>query len=125
MTNTKIVPSQSSSIVSVLQVENPGSNITQVAFNGNKYDEWSRAFHIALLAKDKLGYIDGSISKPAESAAEFKTWHSTNALVTTWIFNSIEPDLRRSIAYRPEAKQVWNKMKQRFCQGNDARVYRL
>ncbi|XP_074318878.1 uncharacterized protein LOC141655712 [Silene latifolia] len=55
----------------------------------------------------------------------FKTWRSTNALVTAWIFNSIETELRRSIAYRPEARLVWTNIQQQFCQGNDARVYRL
>ncbi|XP_074318770.1 uncharacterized protein LOC141655597 [Silene latifolia] len=125
MTNAEIVPSQTTTSISVLQVENPGSNITQVAFTGPNYDEWSRAFRLALLAKDKLGYIDGSIIKPSESAADFKTWRSTNALVTAWIFNSMEYEIRRSISHRPEARLVWTNIKQRFCQGNDARVYRL
>ncbi|XP_074314880.1 uncharacterized protein LOC141651052 [Silene latifolia] len=110
---------------SLIHVENPGNNITQVAFNGNNYDEWSRSFHLALLAKGKDGYIDGTVSKPADSAANYPTWRSTNALVTAWIFNSIEPSLRRTISYRPEAKLVWVDIKNRFCQGNDPRIYRL
>ncbi|XP_074282584.1 uncharacterized protein LOC141607124 [Silene latifolia] len=110
---------------SIIQVENTGSNITQIAFNGSNYDEWSRSFHLALIAKGKEGYIDGITVKPAESAANFSTWRATNALVTGWIFNSIEANTRRTISTRPEAKQIWLDIKNRFCQGNDSRVFQL
>ncbi|XP_074266497.1 uncharacterized protein LOC141589772 [Silene latifolia] len=125
MTNPSQNTSQTHTAVSVVQFENPGSRITHIAFNGNNYDEWSRAFRLALLAKDKMGYIDGSITKPAETADEFKTWRSTNALVTAWIYNSIETELAKSISYRPEAKLIWDTIKQRFSQDSEARIYRL
>ncbi|XP_074303820.1 uncharacterized protein LOC141638315 [Silene latifolia] len=128
MTNsaeTQLIENQTPQNYSIIHVENTGTNITNVVFNGTNYDEWARSFQLALLAKGKDGYIDGSIKKPAETATNFPTWRSTNALVTGWIFNSIEPSTRRTISTRPEAKQVWNDIKNRFCQSNDARVYRL
>ncbi|XP_074277036.1 uncharacterized protein LOC141600691 [Silene latifolia] len=115
----------SQSSVSVVQLENPGTKITHITFNGNNYDEWSRSFRLALLAKDKLGYIDGTITKPSDTAEEFKIWRSTNALVTAWIYSSIATELAKSISYRPEAKLVWDNIRQRFSQENEARIYRL
>ncbi|XP_074266547.1 uncharacterized protein LOC141589823 [Silene latifolia] len=91
---------------SIIHVENTGTNITNIVFNGTNYDEWARSFHLALLAKGKDGYIDGSIKKPVETATDFPTWRSTNALVTGWIFNSIETSTRRTISTRPEARQA-------------------
>ncbi|XP_074283645.1 uncharacterized protein LOC141608181 [Silene latifolia] len=125
MTNTSQTTTPPSSSVSVIQIENPGTKITHITFNGNNYDEWSRAFRLALLAKDKIGYIEGTIVKPAESAEDFKIWRSTNALVTAWIYNSIEVELAKSISYRPEAKLVWDTIRQRFSQENEARIYLL
>ncbi|XP_074282810.1 uncharacterized protein LOC141607360 [Silene latifolia] len=125
MTNSTQTTSQNQSSVSVVQIENPGTRITHIAFNGNNYDEWSRSFRLALLAKDKMGYIDGTITKPAETSDDFKIWRSTNALVTAWLSNSIETELAKSISYRPEAKQVWENIKQRFSPENEARIYRL
>ncbi|XP_074305660.1 uncharacterized protein LOC141640878 [Silene latifolia] len=72
-----------------------------------------------------MGYIDGTIIKPSKTADEFKICRSTNALVTAWIYNSIEVELAKSISYRPEAKLVWETIKQRFSQENEARIYRL
>ncbi|XP_074270840.1 uncharacterized protein LOC141594747 [Silene latifolia] len=42
-----------------------------------------------------------------------------------WIFNTFAPALRRQISLRPEAKQVWVDLKNRFCQANEARIYQL
>ncbi|XP_074276396.1 uncharacterized protein LOC141600110 [Silene latifolia] len=125
MTNSTTNSSTTSSVVSIVQIENPGQKISHIIFNGNNYDEWSRAFRLALLAKDKMGYIDGTIVKPSETTDDFKIWRSTNALVTPWIFASIEVELAKSISYRPDAKQVWDTIRQRFSQENEARIYRL
>ncbi|XP_074315175.1 uncharacterized protein LOC141651357 [Silene latifolia] len=125
MTNSEVIPSSATQNFSIIQVENPGANITQVFFNGSNYDEWSRSFILAILAKGKDGYIDGSIVKPEETANTYQQWRSTNALVTAWIFNSIEPSLHNQISSRPEAKLLWTDIKNRFCQGNDPRVYQL
>ncbi|XP_074270894.1 uncharacterized protein LOC141594803 [Silene latifolia] len=123
----QIVPNENvtNQTYSVIQVENPSTNITLVLFNGSNSDEWSHSFLLAILAKGKDGYIDGSVPKPAETAATFKQWRSTNALVTAWIFNSIEPTLRNQITSRPEAKLLWQDIKNRFCQGNDPQIYQL
>ncbi|XP_074293284.1 uncharacterized protein LOC141620265 [Silene latifolia] len=110
---------------SLVHVEQPGQIITPVAFNGNNYDEWSRLFRPSLMAKGKLGYIDGTIIKPSATSDESKSWTEANALVTAWLLASIEPTLRKQISIRPEAKMVWNDIKNRFSQENEARLYQL
>ncbi|XP_074306670.1 uncharacterized protein LOC141641925 [Silene latifolia] len=125
MTNSEIIDTTKPPSVSYVHVENTGHSITPVVFNGNNYDEWSRSFQLALMAKGKLGYIDGTIVKPSATAATFDTWQSTNALVTMWIFNTIDSTIRSQISLRPEAKQVWSDIKTRFCQINEARIYQL
>ncbi|XP_074302859.1 uncharacterized protein LOC141636734 [Silene latifolia] len=125
MNSDQIIETPKQQAYSLVHVENPGANITQTHFNGSNYDEWSRGFYLGLLAKGKLGYIDGTVSKPAATSNYFESWRSTNALVTAWIFNSIETTPRKTISLRPEAKQVWLDIKNRFCQNNDARLYQL
>ncbi|XP_074310508.1 uncharacterized protein LOC141646536 [Silene latifolia] len=123
--NTEIVDTSKPQNYSFIHVENPSNNITQVMFNGHNYDEWSRTFLLALLAKGKSEFLDGTVTKPATTAANYQSWRSTNALVTAWIFNSLDTSIRKMISLRPEAKQVWTDIKNRFCQNNDARIYRL
>ncbi|XP_074314089.1 uncharacterized protein LOC141649294 [Silene latifolia] len=127
MTNSEVVnpPNPSNPSYSVVHIENPGHSISTVTFNGNNYDDWSRSFYLALMAKGKLGYINGAIKKPSATADSYQNWESTNALVTLWIFNTIAPSVRKQISLRPEAKQVWEDIKNRFCQTNETRVYQL
>ncbi|XP_074318941.1 uncharacterized protein LOC141655787 [Silene latifolia] len=125
MTNGAIQTTEQSNPQNLIHVENPGAKITLTAFNGNNYDEWSHDFQLAILAKGKSGYIDGTIKKPKTTDTTFETWRSTNALVTAWIYNSIEYTLRKQISRRPEAKLLWDDIKNRFCQTNDARIYKL
>ncbi|KAK9748552.1 hypothetical protein RND81_02G066200 [Saponaria officinalis] len=92
---------------SLAHVEHTSHSITPIVFNGNNYDEWSRSFHLALMAKGKLGYIYGIVTKPAVTSDKFESWQTTNALVTMWIFNTLAPSVRKQIGLRPEAKQIW------------------
>lgn len=42
--------------------------------NDNNYADWSREMKDFLLAKNRVGFIDGMILKPAEDSQEFKAW---------------------------------------------------
>lgn len=50
--------------------DGPGTLISHVQLKENKdvnnYDEWSNAIELALEAKQKLGFIDGTIVMPDE-----------------------------------------------------------
>ncbi|XP_074314706.1 uncharacterized protein LOC141649938 [Silene latifolia] len=89
------------------------------------YEEWYRTLRLALLAKGKLDYVDGTISKPSPSDADYKSWRSANALVCVWIYFSIEPDLRTSISLPEDATQLLLDIKHRFTLVNDAHIFQL
>ncbi|PKI50057.1 hypothetical protein CRG98_029557 [Punica granatum] len=40
--------------------------LTACKLNGNDYMTWSRAMMIALKARNKLGYVNGSVKRPAD-----------------------------------------------------------
>ena len=44
--------------------EGPDGLITAVIFYGKNYDLWERAVRTALKAKNKLGFIEGTLKKP-------------------------------------------------------------
>ncbi|XP_010274487.1 PREDICTED: uncharacterized protein LOC104609798 [Nelumbo nucifera] len=54
--------------------DNPGNIITQVQLKGDNYEEWARAMRMALRAKKKIGFIDGSISQPTDDSPELEDW---------------------------------------------------
>jgi len=73
--------------------------ITSIKFNGKNYDLWEKAIRTALKAKNKLGFIDGSITKPTIDPEELSAWEIVNSMITSWILNIIDLKLHTSITY--------------------------
>lgn len=58
----------------------PGSLITKIQLKGENYDEWARSFWIALRARKKFGFIDGTIQRPDERSPDLEDWWTNNSL---------------------------------------------
>ena len=59
---------------------------------------------IALSVKNKLGFIDGSISRPDGTESNLlSSWTRNNSIVISWILNSVS-----SILFSDTALEIWN-----------------
>ena len=79
--------------------DNLGNIITQVQLKGENYDEWARVVRIALRAKKKYGFVDGSIKQSDNDSPELEDWWTINSVLVSWVFNTIEPTLQSTISY--------------------------
>lgn len=50
-------------------------------FDGNGFNSWKRSIIISLSAKNKLGLVDGTISKPLTSSPNYPNWYRANSMV--------------------------------------------
>ncbi|KAJ4769803.1 Retroelement pol polyprotein-like [Rhynchospora pubera] len=105
--------------------DNPGMIITSCVLKGENYDVWVKAVRNALRAKNKLGFIDGTVVKPESGSTDTGLWDMCNSMLVSWLFNSIDSDLQPSIAYCETVKELWDDLKERFCVGNAPRIYQL
>jgi len=97
--------------------EGPGVLITVEVFDGNNYDLWEKAVRTALKAKNKLGFIDGTLSKPEVKEGDFTEYHAwdmINSMICSWLLNVIERKLRPSVAYAETAKAMWEDLQKRY-----------
>ena len=87
--------------------DNLGVSLVVQHLSKEDYSTWSRAIFIALDAKTKIGFIDGSIPK-SQSVDHpcYTTWCKCNNTVLAWLFNSISKDLQPSVAYFKTAREV-------------------
>ncbi|XP_010537567.1 PREDICTED: uncharacterized protein LOC104812223 [Tarenaya hassleriana] len=60
---------------------------------------WSRSIIKALTAKNKLGFIHGTVPKPSEEHPDSGSWMRCNALVCTWLTNSVCSVVVRAISH--------------------------
>lgn len=102
--------------------ENPTLVLVSSLLDGINYHSWSRAMKMALISKNKLKFVDGSIKKPPESDPLFPVWERSNILVLGWIQRSIIPSIAQSILWIDTAKDAWNDLCNRFSQGDYFRI---
>ena len=70
MTDTKLNINDPASPYYLNPSDYPGYVISPVILNGDNYGNWSRFCINALKAKNKLGFVNGKITKPAADTPE-------------------------------------------------------
>lgn len=87
---------------------------------------WSKSMLIILEAKNKLGFIDGTITKPSSDDPDLlRLWNRNNSTIVAWIMNSVSKEIATSILYGGTAREIWNDLKDRFQLSNGPRIFNL
>ena len=106
--------------------ESPGAILVSQSLTEDNYSAWARAMRMALDAKRKLGFVDGSITASmAVTPLEKLAWSKNNSMISSWILNSVSPHITASVIYRDTALEVWNALRNRFSQANGPRISQL
>ncbi|CAA7044030.1 unnamed protein product [Microthlaspi erraticum] len=103
---------------------NPGTLITPVLLRGDNYSEWATKLWNSLQAKQKIGFIDGTIVKP-ETNPDLARWTATNSMIVGWIRTSIDPTIRSTVSHVPDAHKLWNALQRRFSVNNSVHRHLL
>ncbi|XP_026400499.1 uncharacterized protein LOC113296403 [Papaver somniferum] len=104
--------------------DNPTTILYQPVLTSENYATWVRGFRKALSAKAKLGYIDGTIVKP-EISADIPYWQRCDDLVGSWVCNSCEPAIGRSVMSFETAHEMWMDLQSRFAQSNATKLHAI
>ncbi|XP_070017967.1 uncharacterized protein [Nicotiana sylvestris] len=83
--------------------DNPRTVVVADKFNGMGYGSWRRGMLIGLSCKNKLGIINGTISKPNSTSPLFEAWCRCNDMVIAWILNSLEAEIQK-------IKKLWDEL---------------
>lgn len=89
------------------------------------YTLWNRSITLALLRRNKVGLVDGSCMKEMFGEELWGQWERVNAIVLSWLMNSVSKSLLSGIAFASSAFQVWNDLKERFNRIDGSRTYSL
>ncbi|XP_049397257.1 uncharacterized protein LOC125861386 [Solanum stenotomum] len=98
--------------------ENVGSTLLPVVFYGNGYRSWRRVVLRTLLVKRKTSFINEKIVKPDSTDPSFEHWERCDDMVTSWILNSLSPNLRDGLQHVSNAKELWEELEDRYDQTN-------
>lgn len=91
--------------------KNPGMILVTDQFTGNNFLAWSHVMCMALEAKGKIGFIDGSNPTLEKGTFVYQQWKQTNSLVRLWILSSMIKRISRALVYIRDARDLWLKIK--------------
>ncbi|GJR36640.1 NSP-interacting kinase 1-like protein [Tanacetum coccineum] len=92
--------------------------LTNTPFNGSNFHRYSRNVRMALGAKLKLGFIDGSCVKPDIRDIKFQRWIICDYMVTCWSLNSMVTEWSDAFLYAQSASELWKEIAERYGQSN-------
>jgi hypothetical protein len=81
---------------------------------------------MALSAKNKLQFVDGTLPHPSTlNGPEFRAWKRCNDTIFSWIVNIVSKDIATSITYINNCQDMWLSLKERFSQKNGPQAFQL
>ncbi|XP_010520985.1 PREDICTED: uncharacterized protein LOC104799982 [Tarenaya hassleriana] len=89
------------------------------------FHSWHRSITMALEGRNKLGFLNGSLPRPPDNDPNARLWSRNNAVVNSWLLNSVSKHLAPSLLYLKTAEEMWLNLTKRFQQNNTPRLYRI
>ncbi|KAK9278285.1 hypothetical protein L1049_027850 [Liquidambar formosana] len=95
--------------------DHPGLALVSQLLTSENYSTWSRSIIMALTAKNKLGFIDGTIKRVVDpSDTSYLPWKRCNTMVFSWLLNSVSKEIAGSIIYAESVHDIWEDLKEEF-----------
>ncbi|XP_074323689.1 uncharacterized protein LOC141660599 [Apium graveolens] len=80
---------------------------------------------LVLSAKNKVGFVDGTIAMPDRDSIEYKFWSRCNDLVISWIIFNLDATIAKSVLFLQTAKEIWSDLEERYGYASMTEVYSL
>ncbi|XP_021863565.1 uncharacterized protein [Spinacia oleracea] len=104
--------------------DKPGDFITPTRLHHENYDDWASDIQTAMEARRKFGFLNGTYTKPIPPCTQ-SDWIALNAMLISWIMNTITPEVKTSISKYREVKRLWDTLKAQFAVVNGPRIQQL
>ncbi|KAG7599611.1 Integrase catalytic core [Arabidopsis suecica] len=105
--------------------DSPGNTLVSEVLDGSNFSSWKIAMFVALDAKNKIAFVDGTLPRPPEFDPSFRVWSRCNSMVKSWILNSVTKQIYKSILRFNDAAEIWKDLITRFHITNLPRSYHL
>lgn len=105
--------------------DSPGMKLVTNQFDGTCFSNWKRSMTIALSVRNKLGFVDGSITKNVSTSPMFKSWSRCNNMVISWLLGALSKSIGRSVIYSTSACEMWKELEEQYGVSNGAQLFGL
>ena len=85
--------------------DNTNHSLSTKHLNDLNFEQWECSVQISLVAKNKMGFVDGSCRKPANPQMA-KQWERCDKMVISWLLHSCEENISSSVLYCNSAADI-------------------
>ncbi|XP_022004456.1 uncharacterized protein LOC110902021 [Helianthus annuus] len=78
-----------------------------------------------LFAKNKIGFVDGTINKPEKTDKKYMNWMRCDAMIKGWLTTAMEKEIRASVKYANTAAEIWKDLHEIFGKESAPRTYEI
>ncbi|XP_015163840.1 uncharacterized protein [Solanum tuberosum] len=103
----------------------PGQTLVNTSFDGRGFPGCRRSVLIDLSAKNKLGFINGSITPPDLNTSNYQQWSRCNHMVTFWLLNSVSKDIEGNAICSKTSRDMWMSLEHRLGKTSGAKLFHL
>ncbi|KAF7842363.1 uncharacterized protein G2W53_004661 [Senna tora] len=104
--------------------DHPGMPLVNTILDGKNYWAWSISVMTALEAKNKTGFVDGTI-EPPQDPAEYKKWKMADSMIKSWMVNCISKEIADLFVFCTSSKSLWDILAERYGVSNAPQMYHL
>ncbi|KAM6587961.1 hypothetical protein CsatA_010566 [Cannabis sativa] len=103
--------------------DNPGAVLVPKILTGSENFTWRRSMMNALVARNKIKFVNGKLPQPEEDDDDYDSWCRCNSIVISWILHAISAEIVDSILYHDNAAEIWDELQERFNERNAPRIF--
>ncbi|KAK9699177.1 hypothetical protein RND81_08G157600 [Saponaria officinalis] len=90
--------------------DQPMLQLISYLFNGNNFLSWKRDTYMALITKNKDGFVDGTCKIPAKTDKKYNQWIRCDLMVMRWLLNSIADSIKETLVYVTSSQELWSEI---------------
>lgn len=99
-------------------LDNPGVALVTVPLTDSNFLTWSRSIQRALAAKNKLGFINETLSEPSNEPDRSK-WRQADEI------NSMSKEITKTFVHYTSARKLWVDLEEQFGESNGPQIYHV
>ncbi|KAM6588160.1 hypothetical protein CsatA_010765 [Cannabis sativa] len=104
--------------------DNPAAVLVPKILTGSEnYSTWRRSMMIALVARNKMKFVNGKLPQPDEEHNDYDAWCRCNSTVISWILHAISGEIDDRIMYIDNVTEIWSELYERFNERNTQRIF--
>ncbi|KAL0358417.1 UNVERIFIED_CONTAM: hypothetical protein Sangu_0691100 [Sesamum angustifolium] len=103
----------------------PRMSLVSSLLDGRNYLPWSQSVRLALGAKQKLGFVDGTSEKPLGNKDKIEQRERVECMVISWLLNSISKEIVEAFLKVASTRDLWQELEAIFGEGNGPMLYEI